>query len=289
MSPRENRLERELARRRQGLQKSLAPYVVAGDGGIDTTVAVLRALAEVRGVACVELGIPFSDPIADGPVLQAANERALMAGTTFAKALEALARFRMESELPVAVMSYANPILRRGWAEACLAIASAGGDALLVADLPIEEGAEMAEAARARNLCPIFFVSPTTSDERMRRAAAASRGFVYAIGRFGVTGADGADSGKRKRDHASPALEGAGEIFLRRVRSAAGNLPVAVGFGIGTADQVAASTRAADVAIVGSALVQRASDAFTASEASPAAAADAARAFASELAKGLAP
>ena len=271
-----NRLARDLALRRQAGEKGLAPYVTAGDGGLETTLAVLRALAQVRGVACVELGLPFSDPIADGPVLQAAHERALAAGTTFDGALACLSAFRAESELPVAVMAYANPLVRRGWTKACRAIAEAGGDGLLVADLPVEEGSEMAAAAGSAGLCPIFFVAPTTSEARMRSATAASRGFLYAIGRFGVTGS-------------STRLDGADDGFLPRVRAAAGELPVAVGFGIGTADQVAAATRAADVAITGSALVQRVHEAFESSGRRPEAAADAARAFATDLCRGLVP
>lgn len=261
-----NRLERGV--------RGLAPYVTAGDGGLAATLAVLRALATVRGVACVELGLPFSDPIADGPVLQAAHERALAARTTLGGILECLREFRAESALPVVVMTYANPLVRRGWKESCRAIADAGADGVLVADLPVEEGADMAAAAEEAGLCPIFFVAPTTSDERMRRAISSSRGFVYAIGRFGVTG-----TGAR--------LDGAAEGFLRRVRSAAGELPVAVGFGISTSRDVAAVTRVADVAIVGSALVQRVHEAFERGGRRPEAAADAAREFALELCRGL--
>jgi tryptophan synthase alpha chain len=268
-----NRLERALAERRKRSAKGLAPYVTAGDGGLETTLAVLRALAEIDGVGFVELGLPFSDPIADGPVLQAAHERALAAGTTFGAVLECVGRFRAESALPVVVMTYANPLVRRGWEASCRAIADAGADGLLVADLPVEEGADMAAASEAAGLCPIFFVAPTTSEERMRRAISASRGFVYAIGRFGVTGA-----GAR--------LDGTAEEFLRRVRSAAGELPVAVGFGIATPRDVAAATRAADVAIVGSALVQRVHEAFERGGRRPEAAADAARDFASLLCRG---
>jgi tryptophan synthase alpha chain len=269
-----NRLERTLAERRKRSAKGLAPYLTAGDGGLETTLAVLRALAGVEGVACVELGLPFSDPIADGPVLQAAHERALAARTTFGGVLESLGRFRAESALPVVVMTYANPLVRRGWKDSCRALADAGADGLLVADLPVEEGEEMAAAAEETGLCPIFFVAPTTGEERMRRAISASRGFVYAIGRFGVTGA-----GAR--------LDGDAEGFLRRVRSAAGELSVAVGFGIATAQDVAAATRTADVAIVGSALVQRVHDASEGAGRRSEAAADAARAFASELSRGL--
>jgi len=285
-----NRLAASLANAHERSERGLAPYVTAGDGGPDTTLAVLRALAQVRGVACVELGVPFSDPIADGPVLQAANERALAAGTTFEVVLGILARFRAERELPVAVMTYANPIVRRGAERACRAIAQAGGDGLLVADLPVEESAEIAQPALAHGLCPISFVSPTTSDERMQLAAGASRGFLYAIGRFGVTGAvagaPNAAAAPEPSDAGSRSNESS-ESFLRRVRHAAGELPVAVGFGISSAQHVAAATRDADLAIVGSALVQRVHDAFERGGRRPEAAADAARAFAEDLCRGL--
>jgi tryptophan synthase alpha chain len=269
-----NRLEQSLAKWRELSAKGIAPYVTAGDGGLETTLAVLRALAKVPGVAFVEVGLPFSDPIADGPVLQAAHERALAAGTTFAGVLECIERFRAESELPVVVMTYANPLVRRGWDRSCRAIKEAGADGLLVADLPVEEAAEMTAAAEETNLCPIFFVAPTTSDERIVNAVNGSRGFVYVIGRLGVTGA-----GMR--------LDRTAERFLRSLRLLSGPRSVAVGFGIATAQDVAAATRFADVAIVGSALVRYVHEAFERSGRRPEAAASAARAFASELLRGL--
>lgn len=262
-----------LAVMRERGERGLAPYVTAGDGGLETTLVVLRAL-ERAGAACVELGLPFSDPIADGPVLQAASDRALAAGTTFEGVLAMLARFREESSMPVAIMSYANPLLRRGWEASVRAIRSAGGDALLVADLPVEEADAMRAAADAAGLDPIFFVSPTTSDERMTRAIEASRGFVYAIGRFGVTGE-------------RTALDPGAQAFLARVRERSNGLPVAVGFGIATAEDVRAAVEHADLAIVGSALVQRIHEAFVAGGGRPAVAAQAAEDFARELMKGI--
>ena len=238
-----NRLESRLAAMRAEGRRAVAPFVTAGDGGSEVTLAVLRAL-DREGVACVELGLPFSDPIADGPVLQAASQRSLAAGTTFASTLEVLRAFRAESDLPVALMGYVNPFLRRGLEASMAAIADAGGDAVLVADLPYDEGGELAAACADTDLCPIFFAAPTSDDERIRAAARASRGFLYAIGRTGVTG--------RVTD-----LDDDTQSFLERVRRCAGELPVAVGFGIATAEQVAAATRHADLAVVGSALVER--------------------------------
>jgi tryptophan synthase alpha chain len=241
-----NRLERRLAALRAEGRRGIAPYVTAGDGGPETTLAVLRAL-EREGAACAELGVPFSDPIADGPKLQAAHQRALEAGTTLDGVLETLARLRRgsdgapASDLPVVLMSYANPLLRRGWQRACEEIASAGGDALLVADLPVEEGEALLEPARRAGLCPIFFAAPTSGDERILRAAAWSRGFLYVIGRTGVTGAP-------------TELDQGFQGFVARVRALAGELPLGVGFGIDGPEAVARAVRHADLAIVGSAL-----------------------------------
>jgi tryptophan synthase alpha chain len=261
-----NRLETKMRELRARGDHGVAPYVMAGDGGLDRTLLVLRALDEA-GAACIELGLPFSDPIADGPVLQAAADRAIEAGTTFEGALGMLARFREKSQLPVVVMTYANPLLRRGWEESARVIARAGGDGLIVADLPVEEGEEMAAAAIAADLSPIFFVSPTTSEERTARAVQASRGFVYAIGRLGVTGA-------------ATDLDGGAQEFLARVRRQAKSLPVAVGFGIATPKAVTAALKHADLAIVGSALTERI-------EAQRSAPGEAARSFLRELVKGI--
>jgi tryptophan synthase alpha chain len=263
-----NRLETKLRALRARGDRGIAPYVMAGDGGLDRTLEVMRALDDA-GCACVELGLPFSDPIADGPVLQAAADRAIDAGTTFEGVLGMLARFRDESAVPVVVMTYANLLLRRGWAESARAIAEAGGDGLIVADLPVEEGHEMARAAIAADLAPIFFVSPTTSEERTARAVQASRGFVYAIGRLGVTGA-------------ATDLEGEAQEFLARVRRQAKTLSLAVGFGISTPQAVGAALKHADLAIVGSALTERIQARLDAPG-------EAARSFLRELVKGIPP
>jgi len=267
VAPAKNRLETRLRSLRARGDHGLAPFVMAGDGGLGTTLAILKAVEEA-GAVCVELGLPCSDPIADGPVLQAAAERALSAGTTVDAVLATLSQFRETSALPVVVMTYANPLIARGWDAATRAIAAAGGDGLIVADLPVDEGEEMAACATAAGLAPIFFVSPTTSAERMTRAVRASRGFVYAIGRFGVTGV-------------VTDLDAPTQDFLARVAREAGGLPVAVGFGIATPQAVTAALRHADLAIVGSALTQR----IQAEASSPPAAT--ARAFVRELVKGI--
>jgi tryptophan synthase alpha chain len=245
-------------------------------------LAVLRALDQA-GAACVELGIPFSDPIADGPVLQAAADRALAAGTKFDSILELLRKLRAgdrsssASTLPVVVMTYLNPLLRHGLSRALDELAQAGADAILVADLPIEEADELIAAANDAKLAPIFFVSPTTSTERMARACAASRGYLYAIGRFGVTGGGASFSTEA-------------QAFLERAKRTAGSLPLAVGFGIANSVDVREATKHADLAIVGSALVAaiHASAPEMGAE-HDARAARTASEFMHELSKGLAP
>jgi len=270
---REGRLEARLAALRADGRAGIAPYVTAGDGGLDTTLAVLEAL-ERGGATCVELGVPFSDPIADGSVLQAAAQRALAGGTHLSGVLEVVRELRARGgELPVALFSYANPLLRLGWEEAARASAAAGVDAWMVPDLVPEEGEAMTAAAQEHGIAPIFFVAPTSSPGRIERAANASRGFLYAIGRVGVTGRE-------------TTLDQATLAFLDRVRAAT-ELPLAVGFGLRRAEQVAAVARHADLAIVGSAFVQRLHEAFEAGDRDAAAAAREAETYLAELRLGL--
>ena len=261
-----NRLAARTAALRAAGERGVAPYLTAGDGGLETTLAALHVL-DRGGAACVELGVPFSDPIADGPVLQAAADRALAAGATLGGILAMVARFRQEGgAVPIALMSYANPLLRRGWDGTCAAAAAAGIDGLIVPDLALEEGAPLRAAAAAHGLCPIFFAAPTSPDDRIRAAAEASRGFLYVVGRTGVTG-----GGTR--------FEPDTQRFLERVAGLAA-LPTAVGFGIRSAEDVRQAVRHADLAIVGSALVARMHQAG-------AAAPEAAGAFLHELRQGL--
>ncbi len=276
------RLRERLASLRARGAKALAPYVTAGDGGMETTLAVLRALDEA-GAACVELGVPFSDPIADGPILQAAAARSLAAGANLERILDMVRAFReggggiAPSEMPLLLFSYANPLVRRGWKPAARAAADAGLDGWLVPDRPVEESGPMRAAANEEGLAPIFFVSPTTSEARVSSAVSASRGFLYAIGRFGVTGSS---TGIDERAHA----------FLARVRALC-ELPLAVGFGLHTAEQVREVLLHADIAVVGSALVQHVHEACREAsvEERPRKAARAASELYVRLAAGLAP
>lgn len=238
-----NRLNRALAKLKAEGRAGIAPYVTAGDGGLETTKAVLLAL-DKGGAACVELGVPFSDPIADGPILQAAAQRALDAGTTLRGILQMVREVRDEGcELPIALFSYANPLYSLGWEAAARASKEAGVDGWLVPDMIPSQATAMLAGAQANDLSCVFFAAPTSSRERIRAAATASQGFLYAIGRVGVTGG--------ATELTSSTLD-----FLRTLRENC-DLPIGVGFGLRNADQVAAVTEHAELAIVGSAFVDR--------------------------------
>jgi tryptophan synthase alpha chain len=219
----------------------LVAYLTAGDPDAPRSVAVMVAAARA-GADVLEIGVPFSDPVADGPVIQRATERALAAGMTLRGTLEVVAAVRAAVETPIVLFTYANPVLRMGTEAFATRAAAAGADGVLMLDYPMEEAAALRAPLLDAGLDPIFLVSPTTTEERMRLAADQGRGFLYAISRLGVTGA-------RTQIAADlPAL-------LARVR-AASTLPLAVGFGISHPDHVAEACRGADAAVVGSALVE---------------------------------
>lgn len=237
------RLGRALERARGGGGIGIGPYITAGDGGLDRTRATLEAF-EAAGATCVELGVPFSGPVADGPVLQAAATRSLERGTTLEGVLGCVAAFRRDgSALPIALFSYLNPLLRFGLERAVERMAEAGADGVLVPDLPLEECEALAERARGAGLAMPLFAAPTTSTGRLARVAAAATGFLYVVGRAGVTGA-ATDVGEALRGR------------LAELRAVAGDLPLAVGFGLESGAQVAALRGAADLAISGTAVVR---------------------------------
>ena len=217
------RIGDRLARRKQEGRPAFVAFLTAGDPSLDATVAAALAL-EAAGADVLELGVPFSDPLADGPVIQRSSERALARGVTLERVLETVVRIREKSELPLVLFSYLNPLLQRGLARALGEAKSAGVDGVLVTDLPPEEAGEWIPAARKAGVDTIFLASPTSPDERLRRVAEASRGFVYAISRTGVTGERQALS-----DEARPLVE--------RLRALT-DVPVALGFGISTPEQV---------------------------------------------------
>jgi tryptophan synthase alpha chain len=218
----------------------LVTYITAGDPDLERSGEVLLAL-DRAGADVLEVGVPFSDPLADGPVIQRATERALAAGTTLARVLDLVGELRAEIAAPVVVFSYANPILRMGAEVFGNRAHEAGVDGVLALDLPVEEADTFRGVLTSRGIDTIFLLSPTTTDERIRKAAALGSGFLYAISRLGVTGAR------------ESIADGAREM-VQRIR-AASSLPVALGFGISKPDHVREVGRWADAAVVGSALV----------------------------------
>jgi tryptophan synthase alpha chain len=245
------RIADTFARIRTQQAPGLVTYVTAGDPDLPRTEGILRAL-DRGGADILEIGVPFSDPLADGPVIQRATERALAAGATLSGVLDMLGRVRAELRAPVVIFSYANPILRLGAERFADCARDAGVDGVLVLDLPIEEADDFRHLLAARGIDTILLLSPTTSDERLRKAAALGSGFLYAISRLGVTGA---------RDQLA---EGAEEM-VQRIRRAS-TLPVALGFGISKPEHVRAVGQWADAAVVGSALVSVIADAGASSD-----------------------
>jgi tryptophan synthase alpha chain len=218
----------------------LITYVTAGDPDLARSAEILRALDRC-GADVIEVGAPFSDPLADGPVIQRAIQRALAAGATLPAALDLIGAVRADVRAPIVVFTYANPLLRMGPGAFAARAAEAGVDGVLALDLPIEEAGEVHAALEAAGIAMIFLLSPTTTQARIARAAALGRGFLYVISRLGVTGA---------RDEVA---EGARSLVERIRRET--HLPTAVGFGVSHADHVAEIGRWADAAVVGSALV----------------------------------
>jgi tryptophan synthase alpha chain len=218
----------------------LVTYTTAGDPDLDRSADILQAL-DRAGADVLEVGVPFSDPLADGPVIQRATERALAAGTNLRGVLSMIGRIRLTVTAPIVVFSYANPLLRMGVDTFAQRARSAGVDGVLALDLPIEEAGVFRETLKASGLDTIFLLSPTTTDERIRRAGELGSGFLYGISRLGVTGA---------RDRVAA---GADEM-VRRIRAQT-PLPIALGFGISRPEHVAEIGAYADAAVVGSGLV----------------------------------
>ena len=226
--------------------RGLVAYVTAGDPSMSASAEILRAL-DRAGADVIEVGVPFSDPVADGPVIQRASERALRAGATLAGALDLVASVRPSIGAPVVLFTYVNPVLRMGPDRFVDRAAEAGVSGVLLLDLPIEEAASTQEALNRRGLDQIFLVSPTTTEARLATAGRLGRGFLYAISRLGVTGV--------RESVASSA-----EPLVARLRQVT-SLPIALGFGISRPEHVAAVSAFADAAVVGSAIVQVIADA----------------------------
>jgi tryptophan synthase alpha chain len=223
-------------------RKALIPYVTAGDPYADVTVELMLAMAQA-GADVIELGVPFSDPMADGPVIQKASERALAKGITLARVLEMVREFRRQDDAtPVVLMGYANPVERFGLERFVTEAQAAGVDGVLVVDYPPEECEAFATALKAKGLDPIFLLAPTSTDERVERLGRLASGYVYYVSLKGVTGAGHLDTG---------AVADAMPRLRRHVK-----VPLGVGFGIRDGATAAAVARHADAVVIGSALVQ---------------------------------
>ncbi|SRR5581483_4011187 len=220
---------------------TLVAYVTCGDPDMATTRDIVLAAIEA-GAGIIELGVPFSDPLADGPVIQRASERALRQGTTLEKVLKLAGDIRRRSQAGLIVFSYLNPILQMGMKRFCDVAEEIGLDGALITDLPLEEAGDYLREMKMRHLASVFLAAPTSTDQRLRGIAKSSTGFVYAVSRTGVTGAQ-------------PQLPDDARSLVNRIRKFT-NLPVAVGFGISTPEQFAAVGEFANGAVVGSAIVQ---------------------------------
>jgi tryptophan synthase alpha chain len=236
-----SRIEQAFTRLRGERRGGMVTYVTAGDPDAETSARILIALAR-GGADLLEVGVPFSDPLADGPVIQRATERALAGGMTLGGTLDVVRTVRRAVDTPIVLFTYANPVVRMDAAVFAREAKEAGVDGVLILDYPVEEAEPLRAPLLDAGLDPIFLISPTTSDARIRRSGELGRGFLYLISRLGVTGV---------RDSLATDVR----ALVARVR-AQSTLPVAVGFGISSPGHVAQACASADAAVVGSALVQ---------------------------------
>lgn len=236
----DNRIDLKFKELRRKGQKALISYITAGDPSLELTYELVLEL-EKRGADIVELGVPFSDPLADGPVIQSASERALKNGTSLSKVLDLVHLLRKTTQIPIALLSYYNPIYKYGVAKFVKDASSVGVDGVIIPDLPPEEAKILIHEARIKNLATIFLLAPTSTPERIRLISRASTGFIYCVSLTGITG-------MREK------LETELVRFIRQVRLITSK-PIGVGFGISTKEHVHQITTIADAAIVGSAIV----------------------------------
>ncbi len=238
-----NRIAATFERLKEQNRKALIPYITAGDSSPELTVPLMHAMVEA-GANIIELGVPFSDPMADGPVIQKAAERALEYNISLRDVFEMVKLFRKQDKsTPVVLMGYLNPIEAMGYAEFANAAAQAGVDGVLTVDMPPEEGGECLPLLREQGIDPIFLIAPTSTEARIASLAASARGFIYYVALKGVTGAGHLDAG----DVANKLED------IRKVT----NLPLGVGFGIKDAETAVAVGKGADAVIVGSAIVKK--------------------------------
>jgi tryptophan synthase alpha chain len=236
-----SRIDATFARLRYAGQRALIPYVTAGDPDLERSRDIIKALAD-GGADVIEVGVPFSDPIADGPAIQRASERALAAGGCLDSTFELIGDVRKEVAAPIVLFTYVNPVLRMGVGAFVRRARDADIDGVLMLDLPIEESGVMRQDLEGSGIDQIFLISPTTTGQRLRTAAKLGRGFLYAISRLGVTGA-------------RETIAATTKPLVARIRAVT-KLPVAVGFGISRPEHVREVTSFADAAVVGSAIVE---------------------------------
>jgi tryptophan synthase alpha chain len=235
-----SRIAKQFERLRRAGRKGFIPFITAGDPDLETSLSIVFKLAEL-GADVIELGVPFSDPMADGPTIQRSSARALQNGVSLSDVIDLVSRFRAGSAVPIVLFSYFNPIMRFGTEQFAERAASAGVDGVLLTDVIENEAAELSENFAQKGIDLISLIAPTTTDERLLDICANACGFVYAVSRAGVTGA-------------RESVSSEAEHLVRRARGFTG-LPIAVGFGISTLDQVADVWRYAEAAVVGSAIV----------------------------------
>jgi len=225
--------------------KAFIPYIMAGDPGIQRTRELIMILEDC-GADIIELGVPFSDPLADGPTIQKAAQRALDEGVTLKKVIELVAELRLTSQIPIILMTYYNPVFKYGEERFAHDAAAAGVDGIIVPDLPPDEADNLIKHSRKSGLDTIFLLAPTSTDSRIQKVSRASTGFIYYVSITGITGA-------------KLSLDASLESHIARIRKVTGK-PVAVGFGISTPEEASAISRYADGVIVGSAIVKRVED-----------------------------
>ena len=261
-----SRLQSTFDRLRANNEHALVAFVTCGDPDLETTRDLVLAYAEA-GADVVEIGIPFTDPLADGPTIQRASERALAAGTTMDDALQLIADLRTQTEVPLVPMTYINPVYQIGYDAFAARCAEVGADAVIISDLPPEEGQDWIEAGANNNVGTIFLLAPTSDDARVEAVAKAASGFIYAVARMGVTGA---------RSDVPPEI---GDL-IARIRSHT-NTPVCAGFGFSSADQIRKTCQSTlvDGIVVASALIDR----FESTSGTPQERVDAAAELAREL------
>ncbi len=237
-----NRIETKFQSLRAAKQCGFIAYITAGDPTLDTTVSLVATL-ENSGVDIIELGIPFSDPLADGATIQAASNRALAAGASVKGVLESVKKIRTTSQIPIVLFTYLNPIYVYGFDKFHEDASAAGADGVLILDLPPDEAARNTELSKSLNLLSIRLIAPTTPPERMGLIAKSAEGFIYYVSREGVTGEQ-------------TSLSASIGSQVREIQSHT-NLPIAVGFGISTPEQAAEVAKESDAVVVGSAIVRR--------------------------------